>query len=102
MAGLAETYGYIEEHRDAMAAALQRVVRQPSISSTGEGVRDCANLLVKLMGERGIEARVMETDGLPVVFGRIASDRPDAKTLVIYTHYDVQPADPESAWESPP
>lgn len=102
VAGLTSTYDYIDEHRDAMIASLQRVVRQPSISSTGEGVRDCAGLLVEMMGERGIEAQVMETDGLPVVFGRIAADRPDAKTLVIYTHYDVQPADPESAWESPP
>ncbi|MCO5178335.1 MAG: hypothetical protein M9890_15375, partial [Thermomicrobiales bacterium] len=46
--------------------ALQRVVQQPSISSQNIGVRECAELLVSMMTGLGIEARVMETEGLPV------------------------------------
>ncbi|HEX3721208.1 MAG TPA: M20/M25/M40 family metallo-hydrolase [Nitrolancea sp.] len=102
MAELQEVYRYIDDHADAMIADLQRVVRQPSISSTNIGVRDCAELLVQMMTDVGIEARVEETAGLPVVFGKINDAGPNAHTLVIYNHYDVQPADPESAWDSPP
>lgn len=102
MADLQNVYSYIDDHKDSMIADLQRVVRQPSISSTGTGVRECAALLVEMMTDLGIDAQVMETAGLPVVFGQINEAGPDKPTLVIYNHYDVQPADPESDWESPP
>lgn len=102
MTDLSPVYAYVDEHADRMVADLQRLIRQPSISSANLGVRECAELLVEMMGDVGITARVIETDGLPVVYGEINSDRPEAPTLLIYTHYDVQPADPESDWESPP
>lgn len=102
MADLERVYQYIDEHRDSMIADLQRVIRQPSISSANIGVRECAALLVEMMGDLGIDARVVDTAGLPVVYGEINEAGPGAKTLVIYNHYDVQPADPESDWESPP
>ncbi len=101
MADLQRVYSYIDEHRDSMIADLQRIVRQPSISSANVGVRECAALLVEMMTDLGIDARVVETEGLPVVYGQIGDAGPAAKTLVIYNHYDVQPA-PESDWESPP
>lgn len=102
MTDLSPVYAYVDEHADRMVADLQRLIRQPSISSANLGVRECAELLVEMMGDVGITARVIETDGLPVVYGEINSDRPESPTLLIYTHYDVQPADPESDWESPP
>jgi len=102
MTDLSPVYAYVDTHADRMIADLQRLIRQPSISSANIGVRECAELLVEMMGDVGITARVIETDGLPVVYGEITGDRPDAPTLLIYTHYDVQPADPESDWESPP
>lgn len=102
MAGIDDVYLHIDDHRDEMIADLQRLVRQKSVSSMNIGVRDCAELLVEMMGDVGIDAKVMETAGLPAVFGHIESDTPDSPTLLIYTHYDVQPADPEDAWESPP
>lgn len=102
MADLSATYAYVDAHVDQMIADLQRLVRQPSISSSNTGVRECAALLVGMMSDVGIDARVMETAGLPVVFGQVAADQPDPPTLLIYTHYDVQPADPVEAWSSPP
>ncbi len=101
MPDLKQVYQYVDEHSDSMIADLQRVIRQPSISSANIGVRECAALLVEMMGELGIDARAVDTDGLPVVYGEINEAGPDAHTLVIYNHYDVQPA-PESDWESPP
>lgn len=102
MADLNQVYQYVDQHAEAEIADLQRVVRQPSISSSGTGVRECAELLVSLMQDAGIEARVMETEGLPVVFGTISASRPDAPTLAIYTHYDVQPGGDEAEWTAPP
>lgn len=102
MPDLDQVYQFIDAHAQSEIEDLQRVVRQPSVSSTNTGVRDCAALLVSLMTGYGIDARVMDTAGLPVVFGRIAADRPHAPTLLIYTHYDVQPGGDESEWTAPP
>ena len=92
----------IDERAGEHVAALQRVVRQPSISSQDIGVRECAELLVSMMTELGIDARVMETARRPVVFGEIRTTLPNAPTLVIYNHYDVQPPEPLEEWEYPP
>jgi acetylornithine deacetylase/succinyl-diaminopimelate desuccinylase-like protein len=102
MAGIDAVYRAVDENAERFVADLQRVVRQPSISSQNIGVRECADLLVAMMGELGIAARVMETDGLPVVYGEIRAPRPDAPTLVIYNHYDVQPPEPLDEWTHPP
>lgn len=102
MADLTAVYEAVDRERERFIADLQRVVRQPSISSQRIGVRECAELLVEMMGDLGIAARVMETEGLPVVFGEIRAPDPDAPTLVIYNHYDVQPPDPVEEWDHPP
>ncbi len=102
MADLAAVYRAVEAGRERHIADLQRVVRQPSISSQNVGVRECAALLVGMMTELGIEARVLETAGLPVVYGEVRAPAPDAPTLVIYNHYDVQPPDPVEEWTRPP
>lgn len=102
MAGLDAVYRAVDENAGRFVADLQRVVRQPSISSQNIGVRECAELIVAMMGELGIAARVMETDGLPVVYGEIRAPRADAPTLVIYNHYDVQPPEPLDEWTHPP
>ena len=95
-------YRAVDEHAERFVADLQRLVRQPSISSQNVGVRECAALLVELMGEVGVAGRVIETDGLPVVYGVIRAGRDDAPRLVIYNHYDVQPPEPLDEWTSPP
>lgn len=102
MTDLQEAYAYVDENRDQMIGDLQRLVRQKSISSQNIGVRECAELLVEMMADVGVTGRVMETAGLPVVYGEITADRENAPTLLIYNHYDVQPSDPDDAWESPP
>lgn len=102
MAELDAVYAAIEREQGRFIGDLQRAVRQPSISSQGIGVRECAALLVEMMGELGIAARVMETTGLPVVYGEIHAPDPAAPTLVIYNHYDVQPPEPLDEWSWPP
>src|SRR6476646_8622595 len=102
MTDLNPVYQAIDANEARFVADLQRVVRQPSISSQNIGVRECAALLTEMMRDLGMDARVMETAGLPVVYGEIRAPRADAPTLVIYNHYDVQPADPLGEWTHPP
>jgi acetylornithine deacetylase/succinyl-diaminopimelate desuccinylase-like protein len=103
MGDLSAAFQYVDEHSEEFVADLQRLVRQPSVSSSGEGVPACAALLVEIMQSAGIEARAIETQGNPIVFGEARSDDRGAPTLLHYSHYDVQPGDPDDPlWDAPP
>ncbi len=90
----------IDARRDEYVALLQKLCRQPSISAQKIGIREMAALLAATMRELGIDTKICETTGDPIVFGEVkgASDR----TLLFYNHYDVQPPEPLEKWDSPP
>ena len=91
-------YDWIDAHADECIRDLQRLVRQPSISAQGVGLRACAELVRDMMHADGLPADLHELDeGPPVVFGHLQADEP-AKTLLCYSHYDVQPPEPLDAW----
>ncbi|MDP2871516.1 MAG: M20/M25/M40 family metallo-hydrolase [Bacillota bacterium] len=92
---------YVDSHRQELLAPLLSLLRQPSISAQGLGIRECATLLGEVMASAGIDTRVLETAGFPVVYGE-APGPAGAPTLLVYGHYDVQPAEPLSAWITPP
>lgn len=102
MTDIEKIYATIDQEKDRFVGDLQRLVRQPSVSSQNIGVRDCAELLVKMMGEVGVSGKVMETAWHPIAYGEIKSPLPGAPTIVIYNHYDVQPADPVELWDREP
>jgi len=91
---------YIYEHVDDFIQELARLCAQPSVSATGMGIQECANLVNDMLMERGYNSEIIPTQGKPVVFGQ-KNGRSD-KTLLFYLHYDVQPPEPMDAWESPP
>src|SRR6266516_8178843 len=91
---------WIEAHRDAVLADLQRFCRQPSISAQGQGMREMAQLGAESLRELGAETSLVPTQGFPVVVGRLAGD--STRRLAIYDHYDVQPPEPLEAWSMPP
>ena len=97
----AEIEHAIEQRRDEFLNTLFRLLRQPSISAQGVGVVECAELTKAILEEHGISGRVMPTAGLPVVYGERTA-APNANTILIYGHYDVQPPEPYEAWISPP
>lgn len=80
-------------------ALAQKFVRQPSVSGTGEGIREMAELVrATLSEELGVEAKVYETPGHPIVMGGL--DVGAEKTVLFYGMYDVQPVE-ETGWKSP-
>jgi acetylornithine deacetylase/succinyl-diaminopimelate desuccinylase-like protein len=94
-------FGYIEARREHCLNGLMRLLRQPSISTLGVGLDECAELLRGDMEAVGLAARIIETAGSPIVFGERRS--PGARrTLLFYGHYDVQPVEPLDQWVSPP
>ena len=76
----------------------------PSVSTESNhktDVRDCANWIVGKLSAAGLDTKLHETPGNPIVVARNAHKK-DRKTVLIYGHYDVQPVDPLNLWDSPP
>lgn len=92
---------YVKLTLDDFIDKYRRLLRQPSISAKNIGVNECALLLRDLMEDLGIYADVVQSRGNPVVYGEVKSQESD-KTLLIYSHYDVQPPDPLNEWIYPP
>ncbi|MGM0556130.1 MAG: dipeptidase [Myxococcota bacterium] len=96
---------YIEEHRDRFLEELKDYLRIPSISTDSEhsdDVKACAHWLEEHLLGIGIDSVVVEeTDGHPIVYAE-HGNKPDAPTILVYGHYDVQPPDPLELWDSPP
>jgi acetylornithine deacetylase/succinyl-diaminopimelate desuccinylase-like protein len=91
---------FIDKHLDTSLEELKRYVAQPSVSAQNLGLKECAAMVKGMLEKRGFTAKVMETEGAPVVFGE-RKGKSD-KTLLIYNHYDVQPPEPLELWDSPP
>lgn len=92
-----DVYDYIDAHADEFVADLQSFVQQPSISAQDIGLRECATLIRDMMHRDGLPAEFHELEeGPPVVYGEVPSK--SAKTLLCYSHYDVQPPEPIEAW----
>lgn len=96
---------YIEQNKERFYEELFSLLRIPSISAKAENKPDmyrCADRLADLLMEAGAdEAFLCETAGNPVVFGSKTVD-PSARTVLVYGHYDVQPAEPLEKWNSDP
>ena len=66
-------------------------------------LRACVDWLGGACREAGFDdVRAFETSGNPVLLAEARSDRPDAPTVLIYGHYDVQPATAGQGWTSDP
>jgi acetylornithine deacetylase/succinyl-diaminopimelate desuccinylase-like protein len=64
--------------------------------------RNAATWLAGHLIDAGLQAEVLETPGHPVVLGSWRGAGDDAPTILIYGHYDVQPAEPLDEWTTPP
>ena len=96
---------YISENEPRMLDELFSLIRIPSISAKPEHHDDmlaCAERWRQLLLEAGAdEAMVMPSQGNPMVFAQ-KTVNPKSKTVLIYAHYDVMPAEPLKLWKSAP
>ncbi|MEO6281996.1 MAG: dipeptidase [Dyadobacter sp.] len=96
---------YIEKNRDRFLNELLDLLRIPSVSADSKFKNDmlkAAEYVRDRISEAGADrAEIYETAGHPVVYGEKIIDAA-LPTVLIYGHYDVQPADPYELWNSPP
>jgi len=102
---MSRTDAYIDQNLPRFQDELFAFLRIPSISATPENrpdMRRAAEWLSARMREAGLQASIHQTPGHPVVLGEWREAGPDKPTVLIYGHYDVQPAEPLELWTSPP
>lgn len=96
---------YIEQHKQRFLDELFDLLRIPSISADTkyrDEVKKAAEYIrVKLLDAGVDKAEICPTGGHPIVFGEKTID-PALPTVLVYGHYDVQPADPYDLWHTPP
>ncbi|HEY57936.1 MAG TPA: dipeptidase [Anaerolineae bacterium] len=101
-----QALAYLEQHAERFLAELESFLRIPSISTLPEHKADMertANWVAENLRAIGAEnVQVFPTAGHPVVYGELRAVQPNAPTVLVYGHYDVQPAEPLEAWHSPP
>ena len=96
---------YVQEHKNRFINELITLLKMPSISADSaysEDVLNTADAIKIALQSAGCDTvEICETPGYPIVYGEKIID-PALPTILVYGHYDVQPADPIELWESPP
>ena len=96
---------YIEENKERFLSELFALLRMPSVSADSaykSSIEDTARWIKEALLAAGCDkAEVCETPGNPVVYGEkhVGDNLP---TVLVYGHYDVQPADPVALWDTDP
>jgi acetylornithine deacetylase/succinyl-diaminopimelate desuccinylase-like protein len=99
-----KTHSFIQENKENFLNQLFELLRIPSISADKnykESMLETAEKVKQFLEEAGADVvEICETPGNPIVYGEKIVD-PSLPTVVVYGHYDVQPADPIELWDSP-
>jgi acetylornithine deacetylase/succinyl-diaminopimelate desuccinylase-like protein len=99
------TYNYIQSHKDDFLNELIDLLKIPSVSADpayANDVKKTADFLANKFTQMGLdEVEIIPTNGHPIVYAEKTIDK-NLPTVLIYGHYDVQPADPIDLWDSPP
>ncbi len=102
---MSEVHDYIDANLGRFREELFEFLRIPSVSARGESrgdMRRAAEWLAERMRDAGLDATIEETAGHPIVLGEWRGAEEGAPTVLLYGHYDVQPAEPLELWTSPP
>jgi acetylornithine deacetylase/succinyl-diaminopimelate desuccinylase-like protein len=105
---LKKVYSYIDDHFDGDVERLQKWIRQPSISNSGEGIQESAEMVKGFFDELGCQqSKVYDTGvtewglpGNPVVYAKCDEGAP--KTVVVWWQYDTMPVTQPDNWKVPP
>lgn len=92
---------YVEQNANDLVARLAALCRIPSVSAErGPAMAEAAGFVLELCREAGLAVEtVSQPAGPPLLIGQGGAG---ARCLMVYNHYDVQPADPLDLWQSPP
>ncbi|MEP6689662.1 MAG: M20/M25/M40 family metallo-hydrolase, partial [Gemmatimonadaceae bacterium] len=96
---------YLANNDARFHSELYDFLRIPSVSARSEHNRDTARAaewVAANMKAAGLQTEVLATPGHPVVLGEWRGAGANAPTVLVYGHYDVQPAEPLELWTSPP
>lgn len=96
---------YVEQNKDRFLEELMELLRIPSVSADPKYKNDVNRaaeyISEKLQSAGADNVEIYSTAGHPIVYGEKLID-PSLPTVLVYGHYDVQPADPIDLWNSPP
>jgi acetylornithine deacetylase/succinyl-diaminopimelate desuccinylase-like protein len=96
---------YIKEHKQRFLDELVELLKIPSVSADNAFKKDVlltADFVLESLKKAGCDSvELCETDGYPIIYGEKIINK-DLPTVLVYGHYDVQPADPIELWTSPP
>ncbi len=96
---------YVQQHKDRFINELIELLKIPSVSADAafsQDVIDTADAIKASLEAAGCDkVEICDTPGYPIVYGEKIID-PSLPTVLVYGHYDVQPADPLELWDSPP
>ena len=97
---------YLKENQPRFLAELCEYLRFPSVSAQPQHKNDlqaCAGWLVAHCQQIGLETKLYETAGHPIVVAKTPGTKNSRKPhFMVYGHYDVQPPEPLELWKSPP
>ncbi len=100
-----KTQEYIKKNEQRFLDELFELLRIPSVSADSKFEKDVARaaefIKSKLEAAGADKVEVCKTKGHPIVYGEKIID-PKLPTVIVYGHYDVQPADPLNLWDNPP
>ena len=103
---LKEALDYAKKNQDRFLTELKEVLAIPSISTDpvyNSDMKVAAGWMAGQLTKIGMNnVKIMPTGGHPVVYGDWLGAGKDAPNVLIYGHYDVQPADPLELWNNPP
>ncbi|MEM7414250.1 MAG: dipeptidase [Gemmatimonadota bacterium] len=102
---MSDALRFVDDNLTRFRSELYDFLRIPSISAKSEhngDTRAAAEWFAARLEEAGLSAEIAETPGHPIVVGEVRAAGPDAPTVLIYGHYDVQPPEPLDLWTSPP
>ena len=102
---MSDTKDYIQQNKERFLDELISLLKIPSISADTkykEAILQAANQVKMRLKNAGCDTvEICETPGNPIVYGQKITDK-NLPTVLVYGHYDVQPADPIELWDSPP
>ena len=97
---------FLDANQNRFEEELMEFVRIPSVSASSDYSKDVERAAIWVydrLEKAGVEnTTIMPTGGHPVVYGDWLHAGPSKPTVLIYGHFDVQPAEPFDLWDTPP